>query len=224
MIFRIINDKLYKIKVKIQDEDEFINKNKTLQLIKVTPQELPVYSGEEVDEVFYALDNDGKIIVDADRTSKRVEQYKEERKQQYLDRLIDLCDKKTQEVKDYINGQKVTEGLIERYQAKEQMAKAYLADGSFKDELQIESDLKGISVDDLAKLIVDLANKFRSKLNYFYSIIEAFRVKTKQLILNYQFDDVDKIMMEASGMGANATPDDIKNIFANIDNASGEAS
>ena len=225
MVFRVIDNKLYKIKVRLENEDEFIKKNKTLKLIKVTQEELPVYSGEEVDEVFYELDNDGKIIIDTDRTSQRATEYKEKKKQDYLNRLLDLCDRKTQEVKNYINGEKVTEGLIERYQAKEQMARAYLADGkSFKDELQVEADLKGISVDDLAKLIVSLADKFKSKLDYFYSLIEAFRVKTKSLILNYQFDDVDKIVMEASGMGANSTPDDIKNLFANIDSASGEAS
>jgi len=219
MIFRVLNNKLYKIKVRIEDEDEFIKKNKTLQLIKVTQEELPKYSGEEVDEVFYALDENGNIIIDTDRTSQRVTEYKEERKQQYLDRLIDLCDKKTQEIKNYLNGQKVTEGLIERYQAKEQMARAYLADGSFKDELQIEADLKGVSVDDLAKLIIDLADKFKNKLDYFYSLIEAFRVKTKSLILNYKFSDVDKIMNDASGLDATATADDIKNLFADIDNA-----
>jgi len=219
MVFRVIDNKLYQIKVKIQDEDEFIKKNKTLKLIKVAPEELPVYKGEKVDEVFYELDNDGKIIIDIDRTSQRVTEYKEERKQQYLDILIDLCDKKTQEVKNYINGQKVTEGLIDRYQAKEQMARAYLADGSFKDELQIEADLKGISVDDLAKLIVDLANKFRNKLNYFYSLIEAFRVKTKQLILNYKFSVVDDILAQAYKLNATATADDIKALFNDIDSA-----
>ena len=224
MVFRVIDNKLYKIKVRLENEDEFIKKNKTLKLIKVTQEELPVYSGEEVDEVFYELDNDGKIIIDTDRTSKRAEQYKEEKKQKYLDKLWKLCDKKTQEVKNYLNGEKVTEGLIERYQAKEQMARAYLKDGSYKDELQVEADLKGVSVDDLAKLIVSLADKFKSKLDYFYSLIEAFRVKTKSLIINCQFDDVDKIMIEASGMGANSTPNDIKNIFANIDSAGGGAS
>jgi len=225
MIFRVIDNKLYQVKIKIQDEDKFIQKNKSLKFIKVSNDKLPVYKGGKTDEVFYMLDSNGNIVIDTDRTSQRATEYKEERKQDYLNRLLELCDRKTQEVKNYINGEKVTEGLIERYQAKEQMAKAYLADGSsYKDELQVEADLKGISVDDLAKLIVSLADKFKSKLDYFYSLIEAFRVKTKSLILNYQFDDVDKIVMEASGMGANSTPDDIKNLFANIDSASGEAS
>ena len=220
MVFRIIDNKLYQVKVRIQDEDKFIQKNKSLKFIKVSKDKLPVYTGEKTDEVFYTLDENGKIIIDTDRTSKRVEQYKEEKKQDYLNRLIELCDRKTQEIKDYLNGQKVTEGLLERYQAKEEMARAYLKDGSYKDELQVEADLKGVSVDDLAKLIVDLADKFRNKLDYFYSLIEAFRVKTKSLILNYQFSDVDKIMNEASGLDATATADDIKNLFTYIDNAS----
>ena len=225
MIFRVIDNKLYQVKIRIKDEDKFIQKNKSLKFIKVSNDKLPVYKGEKTDEVFYMLDSKGNIVIDTDRTSQRATEYKENKKQDYLNRLLELCDRKTQEVKNYINGEKVTEGLIERYQAKEQMAKAYLADGSsYKDELQVEADLKGISVDDLAKLIVSLADKFKSKLDYFYSLIEAFRVKTKSLILNYQFDDVDKVMMEASGMGASSTPDDIKNLFANIDNASGEAS
>ena len=225
MIFRVIDNKLYQVKIRIKDEDKFIQKNKSLKFIKVSNDKLPVYKGEKTDEVFYMLDSKGNIVIDTDRTSQRATEYKENKKQDYLNRLLELCDRKTQEVKNYINGEKVTEGLIERYQAKEQMAKAYLADGSsYKDELQVEADLKGISVDDLAKLIVSLADKFKSKLDYFYSLIEAFRVKTKSLILNYQFDDVDKIVMEASGMGANSTPDDIKNLFANIDSASGEAS
>jgi len=222
MVFRVIGNKLYQIKAKIQDEDEFIKKNKTLKLIKVALQELPVYSGEEVDEVFYALDNDGNIIIDTDRTSQRITEYKEERKQQYLDRLIDFCDKKTQEIQDYLNGQKVTEGLIMRYEAKEAMAQAYLKDGSFKDELQVEADLKGVTVDDLAKLITTLAKEYKTKLNYFYSLIEAFRVKAKTLVLDYKFNEFDSIIDEAAGFGATTTANDIKSLFDEIDSDNGE--
>ena len=219
MVFRNVDSKLYRIKTNIKDEDLFIKKNPTLNLIKVTQSELPLYDGEEVDEVFYILDTDS-IIIDKERTDKRVQEYKEEKKERYLAKLTDFCDKKTQEIQDYLNGQKVTEGLIMRYEAKEAMAQAYLKDGSFKDELQIEADLKGTTVDDLAKLITTLAKEYKTKLNYFYSLIEAFRVKTKALILAYKFSDVDAIINKAGALRATATADDIKGLFADIDNAS----
>ena len=216
MIFRNVDSKLYRIKTNIKDEDLFIKKNPTLNLIKVSQGELPLYGGEEVDEVFYMLDIDS-IIIDKERTDKRVQEYREEKKERYLAKLMDFCDKKTQEIQDYLNGQKVTEGLIMRYEAKEAMAQAYLKDGSFKDELQVEADLKGVTVDELAKLITTLANEYKTKLNYFYSLIEAFRVKAKTLVLNYKFNEFDSIIDEATAFGATTTANDIKSLFDEID-------
>ena len=75
MIFRVIDNKLYEIKIYIKDEDEFINKNSTLNLIKVDQGKLPKYTGEEVDEIFYALDKDGNIVTEAgDRYGLRYEE------------------------------------------------------------------------------------------------------------------------------------------------------
>ena len=221
MIFRNVDSKLYRIKTNIKDEDLFIKKNPTLNLIKVSQGELPLYGGEEVDEVFYMLDIDS-IIIDKERTDKRVQEYREEKKERYLAKLMDFCDKKTQEIQDYLNGQKVTEGLIMRYEAKEAMAQAYLKDGSFKDELQVEADLKGVTVDELAKLITTLANEYKTKLNYFYSLIEAFRVKAKTLVLNYKFTEFDSIIDKAKTFGATTSADDIKSLFDKIDNVSGK--
>ena len=216
MIFRVVDKKLYQIKIRIDNEDEFITKNNTLNLIKVSENELPKYTGEEVDEVFYQLDDNNNIIIDTDRTSKRAEQYKEEKKQKYLERLIKLCDLKTLEVKDMLTGQKVTEGLVERYKIKDEIARAYLKDGSYADDLKVEADLNGMTVDELSKLIVQLADKYKSKLNYFYSLIEAFRVKTKKLINEYKFDIVNNIINTAYTFDANITPDDIKALFKTI--------
>ena len=221
MVFRNVDSKLYRIKTNIKDEDLFIKKNPTLNLIKVSQGELPLYGGEEVDEVFYMLDIDS-IIIDKERTEKRVQEYREEKKERYLAKLIDFCDEKTQEIQDALNGQKVTEGLIKRYKAKESMARAYLKDGSFKDELQVEADLKGVTVKDLAQLIVKLADEFHTKLNYFYSLIEAFRVKAKTLVLNYKFTEFDSIIDKAKTFGATTSADDIKSLFDKIDNVSGK--
>jgi len=217
MIFRVIDNKLYEIKIYIKDEDEFINKNSTLNLIKVDQGKLPKYTGEEVDEIFYALDKDGNIVIDEDRTKARVIEYKKERKEELLKALTKLCDFKCEQAKRYINGGLVTPEQEQRYEAKYNMAKAYLKDGSYKDLLQAEANLTGKTVDDLAKLIVTVGDQYKTKLDYYYSLIEAFRVRTKAYINNEKFSLAEAAIDNAYSFAQNADETTLENFFKNLE-------
>jgi len=217
MVFRVIDNKLYKIKVYIKDEDKFIADNSTLKLMKVKPSDLPEYTGEEVDEVFYKLDENGNIIIDKERTNARVIEYKAERKEKLFKELAKLCDYKSEQAKYFINGNFITPEQEQRYREKYEMAKAYLADGSYKDTLQLEADLTGKTVDDLANLIVKLGDQYKTKLAFYYSLIEAFRVKTEEYIRNEQFSLVERAIAEAYNFQQDADATTLENFFKNLE-------
>ena len=74
MIFRELNNKLYKIKLPVSiTEDEFLEKQKdgSVKFIKVDPESLPVIPDDEqrhFSEIFYMFDNNENIVIDYERT------------------------------------------------------------------------------------------------------------------------------------------------------------
>ena len=128
--------------------------------------------------------------------------------------LLDwLCDTKTQEAKNYINGSPVSNEQLDRYHTKYIISNAYKADGSYKDQLQLEADLKGITVDELADLVIKMGNAYKEGMTIFNSRIEAFRVKTKSLIDADNIEKVRVIISHAKDLATTSTDDDIKKLF-----------
>ena len=127
--------------------------------------------------------------------------------------LQQLCDKKTQEARAYINGSKVSQEQLDRYNEKYDLAKQYKADGSNKNKLALEAELKNMSVDDLANLIIEKGDLYKDALTTFNSRIEAFRVKVSSIIEAGEIDKANDVISEASKLGATATDDDVKALF-----------
>jgi len=74
MIFRELNNKLYKITLPVSiTEDEFLKKQKngSVKFIKVNPENLPTVPDDEqrhFSEIFYMFDNNENIVIDYERT------------------------------------------------------------------------------------------------------------------------------------------------------------
>lgn len=127
--------------------------------------------------------------------------------------LQTLCDTKSQEAKNYINGAKVTSEQLARYEEKYQTAKAFKADGSHLEQLQLEADLSGLTVTALADLIIAKGDAYKQALVTFNARIEAFRVKVAGLIANGQVDKANKALELAKNLGSSTSNADIKTIF-----------
>jgi len=130
-----------------------------------------------------------------------------------LKNLQDLCDTKSQEAKNYINGAKVTNEQLVRYEEKYEIAKEYKNSGAYQEILQLEADLVGLSADDLADLIIQMGDAYKQSIIVFNSRIEAFRVKAKRLIEAGEIDKANTIIEKARDLGADATDEDVKGLF-----------
>ena len=128
--------------------------------------------------------------------------------------LQNLCDTKSQEAKNYINGTKVTPEQLVRYKEKYEIAKAFKKDGSFSEQLQLEAELTGLTVGELADLIVSKGDTYKQILTSFNVRIEAFRVKVKSLIAEGQLDKVNQILETAKNFDVTITDDEIKELFS----------
>jgi len=128
-------------------------------------------------------------------------------------KLQKLCDTKSQEAKNYIAGKKVTYEQLARYEEKFQIATEYKANGNYADILKLEADLQGVSVDNLANLIIVKGKAYKQALINFNAMIEAFRVKVSYLIETGQIDKAMQIIEQAKSFGADTTPEDIKALF-----------
>jgi len=215
MVFRVKDTLLYRVKINIANEDLFIgvNNNDYNSFIIVAEEDLPTTS-INASEVFYKYDANNVIVVDEYRTNAKYEEDVAEEKLALFTELQNVCDFKTQEVLNFLAGQNVTTLQIDRYSQKAAMAKAYKADNvSYKDELSTEATLVGLSVDDLASLIIQLSDASNTKTRASNSLIEAFRVKTKYYIVNNDFLDARKAIYAFKALPDTFTADDITNIF-----------
>ena len=127
--------------------------------------------------------------------------------------LQTLCDTKSQDAKNYINGAKVTSEQLARYEEKYEIAKAFKADGSHLEQLQLEADLVRLTVTELADLIIAKGDAYKQALVTFNARIEAFRVKVRSLIADGQLDSVNLILETAKDFDITTTDDEIKALF-----------
>ena len=130
------------------------------------------------------------------------------------DSLNILCDTKSVEAKAYINGAKVTAEQLARYEEKYQIALEYKSNGNYATTLQLEADLQGLTVDELADLIIAKGQAYKQALISFNAKIEAFRVQVSKLIADGNLVKANKVITKAKELGAGATDEDIKGLFA----------
>jgi len=165
-----------------------------------------------IDDQIVWLDDDN--IPSEDEINDAVALVKEEDMiEYYLYLLDDICDKTSQSAKRFIAGKEISVEQMERYESKYLTAKKYKEDGSYEDFFKLESDLTGNSVDDLTTEIIELGDAYNYNLMWFNSMIEAFRIKTKSIILSKDYDRVNVIFGRAILLGGTSTPDDVKALF-----------
>ena len=136
-----------------------------------------------------------------------------EKKIDALGRLNHACDKKTRQAKNYIAGKEVTSEQAQRYEEKYQIAKEYRATGTYADRLKLEADLQGLTIDELAELIVNMGDSYKEKLISFNARIEAFRIKASKLIAAGEMERVNSILEQAKVLGPDTTDEQIKALF-----------
>jgi len=173
------------------------------------------------DTTFKFYIRDGKIIWQDDRPQPTEEQIKakiteleaQAKKDNAYTSLQTLCDTKSQEAKNYIAGKRVTAEQLARYKEKFEIAQEYKANGSYADVLKLEADLQGLSVDDLADLIIAKGQAYKQALIKFNAKIEAFRVLVADLIEAGEIDKAMSIIEKAKKLGVDTKDEDIKALF-----------
>lgn len=167
-------------------------------------------------KVFYRISIDNKIVYETSNGDTPTEDELvliNNAEEEYLismteNSLNNLCDTKSKEAKNYINGSEVSSEQLERYKEKEEIALS-----SDKSSLQLEADLQGITVDELATLIIDKANDYRLALKLFNTRIEAFRIAVSKVISSGDLEKANAIIEKAKYFDANTSDGDIKALF-----------
>ena len=162
-----------------------------------------------------------KVLEAIHNGMKPIPQYTKESLKEYVknelkNRLNTLCDVKSQEAIYYVSGSKVSQSQLDRYYDKYKVSLAYLKDGSKKEKLQLEADLQGISVDDLAKLVVKLHDEYVDKIETLNNRIESFRIAVKKIIEAGEIDKAIRLIDKAQKFNANTSDEDIKELFNEI--------
>lgn len=127
--------------------------------------------------------------------------------------LNELCDTKTAEAKLYISGMDISTEQLERYKEKYKMSLAYKEDGSYESNLTLEANVTGMTVDELADLIITKGVAYDEAMMTFNSRIEAFRVAVSNLIENNELEKVYSILESARAFDANTTDEDVAALF-----------
>jgi hypothetical protein len=128
----------------------------------------------------------------------------------------DMADRKTAAAKAYLAGKTyVSPEQQDRYARKYDVAKAYLGtkDDQLKALLTPEADGAGMSVDDLAALIVQMGDQWRQAVQAYAVMIDGARVALNRLIDAGKLEGVRTALDELGALGADATPDEIKAII-----------
>ena len=162
-----------------------------------------------------------KVLEAIHNGMKPIPQYTKESLKEYVknelkNRLNTLCDEKSQEAIYYVAGSKVSQSQLDRYYDKYKVSLAYLKDGSKKEKLQLEADLQGISVDDLAKLVVKLHDEYVDKIETLNNRIESFRIAVKKIIEAGEIDKAIRLIDKAQKFNANTSDEDVKELFNEI--------
>ena len=162
--------------------------------------------------------NDDRSMPTDSELLSELDKYNKEIKENTLYEKVDkLADAKTNEAKNYITGKFITDEQLYRYNVKYDMAKKYIEDGSYSEELGWEASLSGIAVDDLAKLIVQTGDSYKEEMRKYIAAIEAARVRLGQLIKDEKYTNVESIIASLYQLPVTSTIDEIKKVFEDND-------
>ena len=184
--------------------------------------------GYNKDGLFIPLDSKNRYYKEVQKLIKEDAEvfpaYSDEERLDYfkrtrLQKLLNLADKKTQEVKNTLAGFVVTQEQAERYRIKYQEAIKAIENDDYS-FFEAEAKLLGIEAEDLVKQVKEAGDNWNAEINKQISLIEAYRVKAKSIILSLdkveQFKVVDKYLEEAKNI-ASITIDGLESIFEDFE-------
>ena len=137
---------------------------------------VPLDSNNRFYKKIQKLVDDGEVIEPAFTEQDRLDYFKSK----ILSQINEIADKKNREAYNYIAGQKVSDLQVERYKLKLQKANEAIASGDYS-YFELEADLKGITAKDLATLVQDAGNAWMNEVYAYTALIEAYRVKAKEI-------------------------------------------
>ena len=149
---------------------------------------------EDVDVPYY---EQFLVGVDADTFENEA---RERLFRRFRNSIIRICDRKTIEAKYIISGMEVSEEQLFRYEAKYKLANKYKNEtdeerkATLASYLQKEADSLNTDVDSLVNTIILKGDEYYDKIFMYGEIIEAFRHKCFQLMEEYEFDRLTKII------------------------------
>jgi len=167
-----------------------------------------IYSNGDIVEVEVANISDYNAYIVTDE--HRIEQYQKDKYEYkvYLNQeLLKVCDKKQKEAERLLSSFYITEKQLDRYNIKLEFAK-----NNEDDKLQLEADIKGVSVEDLKTSILTTAQSWIDAIDSIKSIIEAYRVGVKGKIDSDEFEEVNRLINEGDSP---IEGDSVESIVAN---------
>ena len=164
-----------------------------------------IYSNGDVVEVSVSNVDDYNDYIVTDE--HRIEQYQKDKYEYkvYLNQeLLKVCDKKQREAERLLSSFYITEKQLDRYNTKLEFAK-----NNIDDKLQLEADIKGISVEDLKTSILTTAQSWIDAIDSIKSIIEAYRVGVKGKIDSDEFEEANRLINEGDSPIEGGSVEDI---------------
>ena len=209
MLVRIVGNTVRLIRaVPGSMEEEFAKRNAGYRVVESLP---PSKFGH------WMLGPDGEIVTDVEADNKA-----------WAKNLIrdaqSIADKKTAAAKAYLAGKPyVSDNQQERYEQKYYIAKDYIANQAddLASLLQPEADAVGMSVADLAALIVQMGDQWRQAVAAYAVMIDGGRVAVGKLVEAGRLDRAQWLLDRLSQLGADATPTDLSALIAEANQTQG---
>ena len=119
------------------------------------------------------------------------------------DLLQKLCNKKQKELLTYFDNKNYSYFQQKRYKEKYEMAIAYQNNGDYSNLLEIEANIRGITINELATTIIEKHNISKQQSKTFTIKIEAFRAKVQKMVNNLNIIEAMNIIQEAEAIDIN---------------------
>ena len=162
--------------------------------IELTRDELEALGWDILDCTY----SNGRVVKNKDKANAIDRKWKNKE-------LDKFCGRKTSQAKLDLLSKNATQDLLERYERK-----VKIANSKDKSSLQLEADLKGITVDKLATLIKTKNTKYNNALNVFIGKLEAIRTTIAKEIENNNFDRAKELLENVKDLNKDTTDDEIK--------------
>jgi len=140
-----------------------------------------------------------------------------------LTKLAKLADEKQEQAEALIADKKnISDKQIQRYETKFKLAQEAKANDDYS-AFELEAKLVGMQPEDLVNLILENGENWKKAIDEFIVMIEAYRVRAKQIIESAQTVEqvfiIEKLFDVAKTMGPGTKPENIEALFTEYSGA-----